>query len=97
MKRKTYCSVINSESSSSGGQKRNERQTPKAHRRTQGEQQRRCHHLTGGKRQNFSFFKKKHLARKLPIIKDEKVKCLDYTEFLGEVKNHLKYTTLRKI
>lgn len=50
----------------------------------------------GGKGRIFLFFKKKHLARKLPIIEDERVKCLDYTEFLGEVKNHLKYTTLRK-
>lgn len=50
----------------------------------------------GERAEFFFFFLKKHLARKLPIIEDERVKCLDYTEFLGEVKNHLKYTTLRK-
>lgn len=78
-----------------GDRKRNERQTPEAHRHTQGEQQRRCHHFTREKGRIFLFFKKSIWLENSPLLKT-RVKCLDYTEFLGEVKNHLKYTTLRK-
>lgn len=41
---------------------------------------------------------KKHLARKLPITNNERVKySLHRVKFLEKEKNHLKYTTLRKI